>query len=92
MIGNKHYQHADVKKPANPEDMSLPKVFGIVLLPAFIAGYLGWMIPGNIFGSDSTDAFIFGALPVAIFYVTLLTRLNAEDRRPVSAPLAILEW
>ncbi|HNP47309.1 MAG TPA: peptide MFS transporter [Bacteroidia bacterium] len=88
-IGNKHYQHADVRKPANPEDMSLPKVFGIVLLPAFIAGYLGWMIPGNIFGSDSTDAFIFGALPVAIFYVTLLTRLNAEDRRPVSALLAI---
>lgn len=88
-IGNKHYKHADVLKPANPEDMGLGKVFGVVLLPAFIAGYLGWIIPGNIFGSDSTDAFIFGALPVAIFYVTLLSRLNAEDRRPVSALLAI---
>lgn len=88
-MGNKHYSHVDVKKDAKPEDMSVTRVFGMVLLPAMIAGFLGWMIPGNIFGSDSTDAFLFGALPVAIFYVTLLFRLNAEDRRPVAALLSI---
>jgi len=88
-IGQKHYAHADVRKPVNPEDMSLSKIFGIVLLPALIAGYIGWIIPDNIFGSDSTDAFIFGALPVAGFYVSLLVRSNNEDRRPIAALLAV---
>lgn len=88
-LGEKHYKHADVRKPVNPEDMSLSKVFGIVLLPAIITGYLGWIIPENIFGSDSTDAFIFGALPVALFYVSVLVRSNKEDRRPISALLAV---
>ncbi|TAH43118.1 MAG: MFS transporter [Bacteroidetes bacterium] len=88
-IGSRHYNHLDVVKPSNPEDMSIAKVFGVVLLPAFIAGYIGWIIPDNIFGSDSTDAFIFGALPVALFYVSLLFSLNKTDRRPVAALLSI---
>ncbi len=88
-IGQKHYAHADVRKPMNPEDMSLAKIFGVVLLPAVIAGYIGWILPGNIFGSDSTDAFILGALPVAGFYISLLVRSNPEDRRPIAALLAV---
>ena len=88
-MGNKHYQYGDVRKPVNTEDMSLPKIFSVVLLPAAIAGYLGWIIPVNIFGSDSTDAFIFGALPVVLFYVSLLVKANKEDRRPIAALLAI---
>lgn len=88
-IGQKHYRHADVRKPVNPEDMSLGKIFSIVLLPAVVAGYIGWVLPGNVFGSDSTDAFIFGALPVAGFYVSLLVRANNEDRRPIAALLAV---
>ncbi len=88
-LGNKHYLGGDVRKPVNAEDMSLSRIFSIVLLPAAIAGYLGWIIPNNIFGSDSTDAFIFGALPVALFYVSLLVRANKEDKRPIAALLAI---
>ncbi|MEW6467559.1 MAG: peptide MFS transporter [Bacteroidota bacterium] len=88
-MGQKHYKHADVRKPTKPEDASLSKIFGIVLLPALVAGYVGWILPGNIFGSDSTDAFIFGALPVAGFYVSLLLRSSAEDRRPIAALLAV---
>ncbi len=88
-IGQKHYRHADVRKPVNPEDMSLSRIFGIVLLPAVVAGYIGWILPGNVFGSDSTDAFIFGAMPVAGFYVSLLVRSNNEDRRPIAALLAV---
>jgi proton-dependent oligopeptide transporter, POT family len=88
-LGNRHYAEADVLKPTQPEDMSLKKIFGIVLLPAFVAGYIGWVIPGDIFGSDSTDAFIFGALPVAAFYVSLLVRASQEDRRPIAALLAV---
>ena len=88
-MGNKHYRHVDVRQAAKPGDMSISGVFTMVLLPAAIAGVLGWMIPGNIFGSDSTDAFLFGALPVAIFYASLLFRLDKADRRPVKALLAI---
>ena len=88
-IGQKHYKHADVKKPTKAEDMPVGKILGITLLPALIAGYIGWMIPKNIFGSDSTDAFIFGALPVAAYYVSLMVRSNKEDKRPIAALLAV---
>lgn len=88
-IGNKHFKHADVIKPTKPEDMSVGKILGLTLLPAIIAGYIGWIIPGNIFGSDSTDAFILGALPVAGYYVTILLWSSAEDRRPIAALLSV---
>ena len=88
-LGNKHYKGADVRVPTQKEDMSLPKIFGAVFLPAVIAGYLGWILPGNIFGSDSTDAFLFGALPVAIFYFSLYLRASQQDRRPIAALLAV---
>jgi POT family proton-dependent oligopeptide transporter len=88
-VGQKHYKHADVLKPAKAEDMSIAKILGVVLLPAFIAGWIGWMIPGNIFGTDSTDAFIFGALPVVLFYVSLFVRASQEDRRPLAALLTV---
>jgi len=88
-LGMKHYKHADVIKPTQPEDMSIPRILGVTLLPMFIAGYLGWLIPGNIFGSDSTDAFILGAIPIVGYYVTVLLRSSVEDRRPLAALLAM---
>jgi POT family proton-dependent oligopeptide transporter len=88
-IGQKHYKHADVRKPTKAEDMSVGKILGVTMLPALIAGYIGWVIPENIFGSDSTDAFIFGALPVAAYYVSIMVRSNAEDKKPIAALLAV---
>lgn len=89
-IGSKHYKHVDTIKPAKAEDMSVGKILGIVLLPAIIAGALGWFIPGNIFGSDSTDAFIFGSIPIVLFYISLYVRSNEEDKKPIGALLAIM--
>ncbi len=88
-IGQKHYKHADVRVPTKAEDMPVGKILGVTLLPALIAGYIGWAIPENIFGSDSTDAFIFGALPVAAYYVSIMVRSNKEDKRPIAALLAV---
>lgn len=88
--GSKHYKHVDTIKPAKAEDMSVAKILGMVLLPAIIAGILGWFIPGNIFGSDSTDAFIFGAIPILLFYISLYVRSNEEDKKPIGALLAIM--
>jgi POT family proton-dependent oligopeptide transporter len=88
-VGMKHYKHADTIKPVNPEDSSLTKIVGVTILPALVAGVIGWIIPGNIFGTDSTDAFIFGALPVAYFYFSLYKKASTEDKEPIGALLAI---
>ncbi len=88
-VGMKHYIHADIIKPTKPEDDSLTKIFGVTIFPALAAGVLGWLIPGNIFGTDSTDAFIFGAMPVAYFYFSLYKKASTEDKQPIAAMLAI---
>ncbi|MBI3234002.1 MAG: peptide MFS transporter [Bacteroidetes bacterium] len=89
-IGIKYFKHADVKKPVQSEDMSMNQIFSKVFLPAIIAGLIGWFIPGNIFGTDSTDAFILAAIPVVIFYISLYKRANETDRKPILALLAIM--
>lgn len=88
-LGNKHFKHADVIKPTKPEDMPVSKILGVTILPMIVAGYIGWIIPDNIFGSDSTDAFILGALPVAGYYVNIMLRSDATDRQPIAALLSV---
>jgi len=88
-IGLRNYRHADVRKPAQKEDMSLAKVFGTVFLPAVVVGMGAWMIPGNLLGSDSTDAFIFATIPVVVFYVGLWIRAAVDDKRKLAALLSI---
>jgi proton-dependent oligopeptide transporter, POT family len=89
LAGNRHYKHADVLKPLQAGDMTMMQIMGTTIMPAILAGILGWMIPGNIFGSDSTDAFLIGALPVVGFYVATYARSNANEKKPVGAMLAI---
>lgn len=88
-FGRKHLEHANVMKPKQEGDISLNRILSAVFLPAIIAGGIGWIIPGNIFKSDSTDAFIFACIPVIIFYVRLYLKANQEDKRPLGALLAI---
>jgi proton-dependent oligopeptide transporter, POT family len=89
-IGLRHYKHADVLKPVQKEDMSLSKIFATVFLPAIVVGIGAWSIPGNIFGSDSTDAFIFATIPIIIFYIGLYVKAGASDKKPLAALLAIM--
>lgn len=99
-FGLKHIRHADLqKKPAadasqaeaghHKEDMSITRVLSVVFLPAIIAGIIGWVLPGNFLGSDSTDAFIAAAIPVVIFYVSLWVRAKESEKRPIAALLTI---
>ena len=94
-IGLRYYRHADVMKPVEKGDASMGKVFGGVFLPAIVAGVIGWLAPkavfgvDNLLGSNSTDAFIFAAIPVVIFYVSLWWKANTTDKRPIAALLAI---
>jgi POT family proton-dependent oligopeptide transporter len=70
-------------------ETGVARMLSAVLLPAVVTGVLAWMIPGTIFGSDSTDAFLFGSLPVVAFYLWVLWKAKAEDKRPIKALLAI---
>lgn len=88
-LGLKHIKPANVLKPSVKGDMSISNVLLTVFLPAIVVGAIGWFIPGNILGSDSTDAFIFACIPVAIFYGSLYVRADKTDKRPIAALLAI---
>lgn len=89
LFGTKHYKHADVRKAPEQGEMGVGRMLSSVLLPAFATGIAGWMIPGNIFGSNSTDAFIFGSLPVIAFYIWTLRKASMEDKPRIRSLLAI---
>jgi proton-dependent oligopeptide transporter, POT family len=96
--GTKHYKSGDIRKPMSKEDMSFSRIVVTIFVPTIIAGVIGWLIKGtfsasnpdsSIFGSDSTDAFIFACIPVIYFYSSLYFRATPEEKRPVAALLAI---
>lgn len=88
-LGTKHFKHVDVLKPAQKEDMSLTAISGIILLPAVVFGVIGWMIPGHLISSDSTDAFIFACLPIVFFYGRIWFKASVSEKRPIGAMLTI---
>lgn len=87
--GTEHYRHADVVKPTTENDMSLLHIFGVILLPAFGFGMLALLLPEPLVGSKTTDAFLFGCIPVLFFYGRLWYKSPAEEKRPIGAMLAI---
>jgi proton-dependent oligopeptide transporter, POT family len=89
IIGTKHYEAFDIKKEPSKEDMPFNKIVLLILLPSIVAGVLGWLIPNNIFGSDSTDAFIFACIPVIFFYASIYFKSKEEERKPIAALLTI---
>lgn len=89
IIGTKHYKAFDVKKEVSADDMPFSQIVLLILVPSVIAGILGWMIPSNIFGSDSTDAFILACVPVVYFYSSLYFKAKPEEKKPIGALLAI---
>lgn len=88
-IGLKHYRHAAIMKPSQEGDTKLSEILLKVFVPAIIAGIIGWFIPGNLIGSDSTDAFIFATIPVIYFYVSLYFKANPEEKPSIGALLSI---
>ncbi|MBK9630020.1 MAG: peptide MFS transporter [Saprospiraceae bacterium] len=89
MIGQKHYKQFDTLKPAGPNDMPILKIVYLIILPAFVFGIIGWLIPSNVFGSDSTDAFILACIPVIYFYVDIYRKAEKNEKKPILALLAI---
>jgi POT family proton-dependent oligopeptide transporter len=78
--------------------MPFYKIVLFILLPSLVFGVIGWLLGGIqsetnpnsfIFGSDSTDAFIFACIPVIFFYGSLYFKAKVEDKRPIGALLTI---
>jgi POT family proton-dependent oligopeptide transporter len=90
LIGLKHYKGGGQIKEKSPEDVPLSKIFLTIFLPAFVFGGIGWMLPGDIFGSDSADAFIFSTIPVIYFYISLYTKAKQNEKKPISALLVVM--
>ena len=98
LLGTKHYVGYDQKKGVQEGDMPFYKIILFILLPSFVFGAIGWLIKGvasdanvnsSIFGSDSTDAFIFACIPIVLFYGSLYFKAKKEDKRSIGALLAI---
>ncbi len=98
LMGTKHYGDKTEKKGVQDGDMPFYKIVLFILLPSVIFGVIGWFLKGvqsdanpdcAIFGSDSTDAFIFACIPVIFFYGSLYFKAKVEDKRPIGALLAI---
>ncbi|MBN1926320.1 MAG: peptide MFS transporter [Prolixibacteraceae bacterium] len=91
-IGNKmvpEIKEADKISPKREGDFSMRKIFTVLFLPAFAAAAVGWLIPGDIFGSDSNDAFIFFCLPVLLFFFNTWRSASKEEKSPIAALLAV---
>lgn len=98
LAGTRHYGDKTEKKGVQPGDMPFYKIVLFILLPSVVFGMIGWFLKGvqseanpdcAIFGSDSTDAFIFACIPVIFFYASLYFKAKVEDKRPIGALLTI---
>jgi POT family proton-dependent oligopeptide transporter len=73
-----------------------------VFLPALVAGAIGFLVPTRVFGttligSQTNDAFIFGCVPIVIFYFRLWSTATGADKRRLGTLLtlfgvALLFW
>lgn len=89
LIGTQHIKHVDVVKPLKDNDMPTLKILALTVLPMFVFGVIGYMLPGNLLGTDTNDAFIIGCLPVIGFFIYLAFTSEEKERRAIQALLAV---
>lgn len=98
VLGTKHYGNKTDKKGIQEGDMPFSKIVLYILVPSIVFGVIGWLLKGvqsdmnldsSIFGSDSTDAFIFACIPVVYFYGSLYFKAKVEEKRQIGALLSI---
>ncbi len=94
-FGQKHTKEADVLRPVQEGDMPTGRILGVVFIPAFIFGAIGWFLPGllgmeNFIGSQSNDAFLFACVPVTFYYISLWAKAPKKEKGPIGALLSIM--
>jgi proton-dependent oligopeptide transporter, POT family len=87
----KHVRSANVIKKAEKGDSAIKDLLLKVFLPVIACGVIGWYIKGDgdIFGSNSTDAFIAACIPVLIFFGSIYKKSAVNEKKPIAALLAI---
>ena len=88
-MGMKHYKHVDVRREPKPEDKPFLMQFARTLLIGLGFAALGWFIPDNIMGSNSTDAFFMFCFPVIYFFASIYVKANAEEKKPLGTMFTI---
>ncbi len=98
LSGTKTFAHADVKKEPVAGDMSFSKICLLILLPSVVFAIIGYFIKGvtgptntggNLLGSDSTDAFLLGCIPVIYFYYSIFKSAQPHEKNALKAMLSI---
>lgn len=88
-MGMKHYRHVDIRREPKPEDKPFLMQFARTLLVGVGFAALGWFIPDNIMGSNSTDAFFMFCFPVIFFFANIYRKANAEEKKPLGTMFTI---
>lgn len=60
-----------------------------VVVPAVIAGAVGYKLLGPVFGGAVTAAFVTASIPVILYYVVLWLRAPRHEQGPIGALLAV---
>ncbi len=89
LVGSKHYKHVDVRKEPSPEDKPFIMRFALILLIGLGFAAIGWFIPDNIFGSNSTDAFFAFCIPVIYFFTSIYLKATTEEKKPLGTMFTI---
>lgn len=98
LAGTRHIRQGDIIKPLHEGDMKTGHILLGTLVPMLIFGVIGYFFKGitsstnphgNIFGTDTNDAFLFGCIPVILFFIVLLLRSKPEDKKSIGALLSV---
>ena len=95
--GIKHYKAVDIRKEPTPQDKPILMEFVKMFLTACVFASVGWLIPGTISSSNSTDAFFMFCIPVVYFFASVYKRATAEEKKPIGTMyiifvIVILFW
>ena len=90
LLNQKHLTAAsDRGDGSDLETGVLTRLLYQVVVPSAIAGTIGYLFLGPLFGGATTAAFVLAALPVVIYYAVLWLRSPRRERGPIGALLAI---
>jgi proton-dependent oligopeptide transporter, POT family len=93
VLSMRHVAHADVQNIAAQNKDSGGNNLGLlvssVFLPAIAVGFAAYNLSKPIFGTHTTDAFIFGCIPIILFYAYTLWKAAPEDKPRLKALYAI---
>jgi proton-dependent oligopeptide transporter, POT family len=89
LIGMKHYAHVDVRREPRAEDRPFIMQFVKVLVVGTIFAIAGYLIPGSVSSSNSTDAFFMFCIPVVYFFSSIYIKASVDEKRPLGTMFSI---